>query len=99
MYGTRELPPSHSLHRLVAGLARNAESPIPKVYEMDNDQPNDFATERNPENAAVAAGLEPQRRTDDGLHPAYCHFHLSIKPHLKMPVFLWTRLCKWLSAL
>ena len=94
MYGSRELPPSHSLHRLVADLARNADLPIPKVNEMDNEQPNDFATGRNPENAAVAAGLEPQRRTDNELHPAYCHFHLSIKPRWKRPDLLWTRLCK-----
>ena len=65
MYGAKELPPSHSLHRLVADLARNAELPIPKVYEMDNDQPNAFATGRNPENAAVAATTGLLRRLDE----------------------------------
>ena len=65
MYGARDLPVSHPLHKLVADLARNAELPIPKVYEMDNDQPNAFATGRNPENAAVAATTGLLRRLDE----------------------------------
>lgn len=47
------------LHRMVADLARRADLPMPKVYLIPSDQPNAFATGRNPENAAVAvtAGL------------------------------------------
>ncbi len=42
------------LHGLVGDLARNAGLPMPRVYLMDNPQPNAFATGRDPQHAAVA---------------------------------------------
>jgi heat shock protein HtpX len=39
---------------LVEQLARRAELPMPAVYVLESNQPNAFATGRNPENSAVA---------------------------------------------
>jgi len=50
--------------RLVHRLADGAGMPRPKVYVIDSDQPNAFATGRNPQNAAVAATTGLLRRLD-----------------------------------
>ncbi len=56
MYGAREVSPHEEpeLIRMVSGLAQKARLPMPKVYVMDTDVPNAFATGRDPEHAAVA---------------------------------------------
>ena len=57
MQGAREVDRATApeYYDIVANLSARANLPMPKVYIMDNPQPNAFATGRNPENAAVAA--------------------------------------------
>src|ERR1700741_1102199 len=55
MYGAREVGASDqpALVRLVSQLSAKAGLPMPKVFVVENPQPNAFATGRDPEHAAV----------------------------------------------
>ena len=63
MYGAVQVNPENNYgdgqfrnyYTMLKELAENAELPMPKVYVINENQPNAFATGRNPENAAVAA--------------------------------------------
>ncbi|MEK6545962.1 MAG: zinc metalloprotease HtpX [Nitrospinota bacterium] len=56
MYRARKVSEAEApeLHRIVRELSIRAGVPMPKVYTIDNNTPNAFATGRNPEHAAVA---------------------------------------------
>ncbi|MGO9983809.1 MAG: zinc metalloprotease HtpX [Rhodomicrobium sp.] len=62
--GAEEIDEAHAsgLYSIVRELAAKAQLPMPKVYIIHTDQPNAFATGRNPDNAAVAASEGLLRR-------------------------------------
>lgn len=66
MYRAKEVDSRSApeFHGLVADLARRAGLPMPKVYLIESDQPNAFATGRSPDKAAVAATTGLLRRLD-----------------------------------
>ena len=57
MYNAREVDETSApqFYGMVRELAQRAGLPMPRVYLINEDQPNAFATGRNPEHAAVAA--------------------------------------------
>src|SRR5215203_26806 len=84
MYGAHQVDARSApeLVDLVATLAGRAGLPMPRVFLMDNPQPNAFATGRNPENAAVAVttGLVQSLNRDE-LAGVIAHELAHIKNH------------------
>ncbi|MEW6162451.1 MAG: zinc metalloprotease HtpX [Nitrospirota bacterium] len=56
MYGAKEVSEAEApdLYGIVRRIVQKAEMPMPKVYIINEEQPNAFATGRNPRHAAVA---------------------------------------------
>ncbi len=69
MQGAHELRREQApeLFAMTEALAQRAEIPMPKLYVMQSDQPNAFATGRNPENGAVCltTGIIKMLNTDE----------------------------------
>ena len=84
MYGAHEVDRNSApdLVHLVAELAGRAGLPMPRVFVMDEAQPNAFATGRNPQNAAVAVttGLMQQLSREE-LAGVIAHELAHIKNH------------------
>jgi len=57
MYNAQEVDETSApqFYAMIKDLAARAELPMPRVYLIQEDSPNAFATGRNPEHAAVAA--------------------------------------------
>ena len=57
MYNAQEVDESSApqFYRMIRELAQRAQIPMPRVYLIEEDAPNAFATGRNPQHAAVAA--------------------------------------------
>ncbi|WP_024301158.1 zinc metalloprotease HtpX [Pseudogulbenkiania sp. MAI-1] len=66
MYNAQEVDARSApeLYGMVAELAGRAGLPMPRVYVIHEDQPNAFATGRDPEHAAVAATTGIMRLLD-----------------------------------
>ncbi len=56
MYHAKEISETEApeLYSIVATLSQRASIPMPRIYIIENDSPNAFATGRNPEHAVVA---------------------------------------------
>lgn len=54
MYKATPVSENSDLYKLVQGLTKKANLPMPKVYRINSSQPNAFATGRNPQHAAIA---------------------------------------------
>lgn len=91
MFGAREIGGQEEpdLFALVRQLAANAGLPMPRLYLIDNDQPNAFATGRDPDHAAVAVHTGLLQRLDhDELSGVIAHelAHIKNRDTLTMTV-------------
>jgi heat shock protein HtpX len=84
MHGAQEVDArgAPELYQMVGELAARAGLPMPRLYLMDNPQPNAFATGRNPQHAAVAVttGLL-QMLSHDEIAGVVAHELAHIKHH------------------
>ena len=67
MYGAKEISEAQApgLYGMVHRLASKAQIPMPRLYLIPSDQPNAFATGRNPKHAVVAVTEGIMRILDD----------------------------------
>jgi heat shock protein HtpX len=84
MYGAKQLSKSQnpSLHKIVERLCKEAKLPAPKLYIINENAPNAFATGRNAKNAtiAVTSGLM-QTLDDEEIEGVLAHEISHIKNH------------------
>ena len=82
--GARALPAGQApwLRQIVEDLAERAQVPVPRLYVIPSQQPNAFATGRNPQHAAVAVteGLL-ERLPADQVRGVLAHEFGHIKNH------------------
>jgi heat shock protein HtpX len=67
IYRAQPIDPAEKpgLYRMIERLAAQAQIPMPKAYVIDSEQPNAFATGRNPENGAIAVTQGLMRMLDE----------------------------------
>ena len=56
MYGARQVSEAEApqLYRIVASLSQKAQVPMPRIYIIESESPNAFATGRDPQHGVVA---------------------------------------------